>query len=136
MKNLFLSIIFLVFYANSSLAEPTQNITENQTYRIYPSYDEQLEQLYSMLGGLHSLSNICFNKNQQWRNFAQSLASSENLNPIRRTKLFAAFNTSYRVFTTTYQTCTDSARQAYALYKKQGKQLAINLLNKLAYTEK
>ena len=89
-----------------------------------------------MLGGLHSLSNICFNKNQQWRNFAQSLASSENLNPIRRTKLFAAFNTSYRVFTTTYQTCTDSARQAYALYKKQGKQLAINLLNKLAYTEK
>ena len=136
MKNVFLSIIFLVFYTNSSLAESIQNISESKTYKNYTSYDEQLEQLYSILGSLHSLSNICFNKNQEWRDFAQSLASSENLNSLRRTKLFAAFNTSYRVFTTTYQTCTDSARQAYALYKKQGKLLASNVLNKLAYTER
>lgn len=130
------SFILLIFFINNALAEEKKPIDNIKTYQSLTLYDDQLSQLYSTLGALHSLSNICFGTNQQWRNFAQSLNNSENLNSLRRITLFAAFNTSYRTFTTTYNNCTPAAKEIYAIYKNQGKDIANNLLQKLAYSEK
>lgn len=137
MKIKFIQLLILfLFSIGNAIAEPVSdkdNAVEVQTLTLY---DEQLAELYYTLGALHSLSNICFEKNQKWRDFAQSLNSSENLNSLRRAKLYASFNTAYRTFTTTYQSCTNTAKVTYAIYKKQGKQISNNLINKLAYTEK
>lgn len=134
MKKTYLAtIVFLLIPWASAIAQDSAPVP---IYQNYTSYDEQLENLYSVLGALHSISNICYHDNQKWRDFAQSLGTSENLNSLRRTRFFAAFNTSYRTLSTTYQNCTASAQQAYNLYKQQGKAIANNLLSKLAYSER
>lgn len=94
-------------------------------------YDADLVKLYSALGALHFLTNICFEKTTLWREKAQNLAHTERLNNLRQKKLFGAFNDSYYGFSTNYRTCTWRALKAYNIFKADAFSLSSRLIAQL-----
>lgn len=147
--NIKLKYLFIyILLASTKLAYATDNptvttgindkatITTTDANKITETiYDDRLVQLYSALGALHFLTNICFEQTMQFRQKAEALAQSEKLNDLRKKNLFGAFNDSYNAFSTNYRSCTQSARKAYNIYKTDALAISASLITQLGQTQ-
>jgi len=97
--------------------------------------DEGLERMAEILGSLHYLDNLCYEARKEqasneWRHFMDRLILTGNLIPRQRSRLVHAFNRSYRSFSENHHQCTRSAIEATDLYRKEGKILAEEIVNR------
>jgi uncharacterized protein (TIGR02301 family) len=92
-------------------------------------YDERLMRLSEILGAVHYLRELCGNSDGQlWRERMRDIMDGEGSSALRRAKLTRSFNTGYRSYSRTYQTCTPSAQTAIERFLSEGTQLADALL--------
>jgi uncharacterized protein (TIGR02301 family) len=88
-------------------------------------YDERLMRLSEILGAVHYLRELCGNSDGQlWRERMRDIMEGEGSSALRRAKLTRSFNTGYRSYSRTYQTCTPSAQTAIDRFLAEGTQLA------------
>ena len=88
-------------------------------------YDERLLRLSEILGAVHYLRELCGNSDGQlWRERMRDLMEGEGSSALRRAKLTRSFNTGYRSYSRTYQTCTPSAQTAIDRFLAEGTQLS------------
>lgn len=93
-------------------------------------YDERLMRLSEILGAVHYLRELCGNSDGQlWRERMRDIMDGEGSSTLRRAKLTRSFNTGYRSYSRTYQSCTPSAQTAIDRFLTEGTQLADALLN-------
>lgn len=92
-------------------------------------YDERLMRLSEILGAVHYLRELCGNSDGQlWRERMRDIMDGEGSSTLRRAKLTRSFNTGYRSYSRTYQSCTPSAQTAIDRFLTEGTQLADALL--------
>ena len=92
-------------------------------------YDERLMRLSEILGAVHYLRELCGNSDGQlWRERMRDIMDGEGSSALRRAKLTRSFNTGYRSYSRTYQSCTPSAQTAIERFLSEGTQLADALL--------
>lgn len=95
-----------------------------------PPYEQQLMRLAEVLGALHSLRPLCGEHDQpDWRQRMVMLLDAETEPGNRRRRYIERFNQGYRGFSSTYRTCTDSARLAMEHYMQEGQTLIAEVLN-------
>lgn len=88
-------------------------------------YDERLMRLSEILGAVHYLRELCGNSDGQlWRERMRDIMDGEGSSALRRAKLTRSFNTGYRSYSRTYQSCTPSAQTAIERFLSEGTQLA------------
>jgi uncharacterized protein (TIGR02301 family) len=92
-------------------------------------YDVKLLRLAEILGAVHYLRELCgANEGQLWRNRMQELIESEGAAAAqRRARLTTRFNSGYRSYSRTYQTCTPSAQTAVTRFLAEGATLSDEL---------
>ncbi|MBI1252330.1 MAG: TIGR02301 family protein [Alphaproteobacteria bacterium] len=89
------------------------------------SYDEQVVELSTVLGGAHYLRILCSGRaDQTWRDFMRGLIERE---PNRSGSLSRAFNAGYRREEERFPVCTQGARNMEAELRAQGLRLADGL---------
>ncbi len=93
-----------------------------------PPYDDRLVRLSEIVGSVHYLRTLCSGTDEGWREKMQDLIDTEADSPERRARLIAAFNRGYRSFASVYRNCTDLAIEAEQLYRKQGLELASEII--------
>jgi uncharacterized protein (TIGR02301 family) len=92
-------------------------------------YDERLMRLSEILGAVHYLRELCgSNDGQLWRERMRDIMEGEGSSALRRAKLTRSFNTGYRSYSRTYQSCTPSAQTAIDRFLTEGTQLADALI--------
>jgi uncharacterized protein (TIGR02301 family) len=92
-------------------------------------YDERLMRLSEILGAVHYLRELCGNNDGQlWRERMRDIMEGEGSSALRRAKLTRSFNTGYRSYSRTYQSCTPSAQTAIDRFLTEGTQLADALI--------
>lgn len=117
------NLLFIIVFSISSLipfAAQTQQISQ---------YDRKMLRLAEILGSLHYLRNLCDKPTMQWRDRMNEITTSEKQDPLRKTRLYAAFNDAYRAFSENYHSCTPAAAQADQNYLAEGKILSNELLS-------
>lgn len=88
-------------------------------------YDNELQRLAEILGGLHYLREICgAREGQTWRNEMQALVEAETQAGERRERMIAAFNRGFSGFQQTYRTCTPAASLAIKRFLDEGAKIA------------
>jgi uncharacterized protein (TIGR02301 family) len=91
-------------------------------------YDVKLMRLAEILGAVHYLRELCgANEGQLWRSRMQELIESEGAAAARRARLTTRFNSGYRSYSRTYQTCTPSAQTAISRFLAEGAKLSDEL---------
>lgn len=93
-----------------------------------PPYDDRLARLSEIVGSVHYLRTLCSENDEGWREKMQDLIDTEADSAQRRARLIAAFNRGYRSFASVYRNCTEQAIEAEQLYRKQGLELASEII--------
>ena len=92
-------------------------------------YDERLMRLSEILGAVHYLRELCgANDGQVWRDRMKELMDSEGSTALRRAKLTSSFNSGYRSYSRTYNSCTPSAQTAINRFLAEGTEIADGLI--------
>jgi uncharacterized protein (TIGR02301 family) len=92
-------------------------------------YDERLMRLSEILGAVHYLRELCgANDGQVWRDRMKELMDSEGSTALRRAKLTRSFNSGYRSYSRTYNSCTPSAQTAINRFLAEGSEIADGLI--------
>lgn len=99
-----------------------------QSQDIKPPYDDRLIRLSEIVGSVHYLRTLCVGADEGWRTRMQALIDVEAGQGARRARMVAAFNKGYRSFASVYRNCTDVAVEAEELYRKQGLELASEII--------
>ena len=88
-------------------------------------YDDKLTRLAEVLGAVHFLRELCgSNDGQVWRDRMREILDGEGYTDLRRAKLTRSFNSGYRSYSRTYQTCTSTAQTAISRFLVEGVQIA------------
>ena len=91
-------------------------------------YDERLVRLSELLGAVHYLRELCgASDGQLWRERMKDLIDSDGGSALRRTRLTKSFNTGYRSFKRSYQTCSPAAQTTLNRFLSEGQELADGL---------
>jgi uncharacterized protein (TIGR02301 family) len=92
-------------------------------------YDDRLMRLSEILGAVHYLRELCgANDGQLWRERMRELMDAEGSTALRRAKLTRSFNSGYRSYSRTYNSCTPSAQTAISRFLAEGSDLADGLV--------
>jgi uncharacterized protein (TIGR02301 family) len=92
-------------------------------------YDDRLMRLSEILGAVHYLRELCgANEGQAWRDRMRELMDAEGSTALRRAKLTRSFNSGYRSYSRTYNSCTPSAQTAISRFLAEGAEIADGLL--------
>jgi uncharacterized protein (TIGR02301 family) len=92
-------------------------------------YDERLMRLSEILGAVHYLRELCgANDGQVWRDRMKELMDAEGSTALRRAKLTRSFNSGYRSYSRTYNSCTPSAQTAISRFLVEGSEIADGLM--------
>ena len=92
-------------------------------------YDDRLMRLSEILGAVHYLRELCgANDGQAWRERMRELMDAEGSTSLRRAKLTRSFNSGYRSYSRTYNSCTPSAQTAIARFLAEGGEIADGLI--------
>ncbi|WP_136658659.1 TIGR02301 family protein [Nitratireductor sp. XY-223] len=95
---------------------------------VEPPYEERLIRLSEIVGSVHYLRKLCLGSDEGWRAKMQSLIDIEATDPDRRARFVAAFNKGYRSFASVHRKCNSVAVEAEELYRKQGLELASEII--------
>jgi uncharacterized protein (TIGR02301 family) len=88
-------------------------------------YDDRLMRLSEILGAVHYLRELCgANDGQMWRERMRELMDAEGSTALRRAKLTRSFNSGYRSYSRTYNSCTASAQTAITKFLAEGAEIA------------
>jgi uncharacterized protein (TIGR02301 family) len=88
-------------------------------------YDDRLMRLSEILGAVHYLRELCgANDGQVWRERMRELMDAEGSTALRRAKLTRSFNSGYRSYSRTYNSCTSSAQTAITKFLSEGAEIA------------
>ncbi len=93
-----------------------------------PPYEDRLIRLSEIVGSVHYLRTLCMGVDEGWRSRMQALIDVEAGEAARRARMIAAFNKGYRSFASVYRNCTDAAVEAEELYRKEGLELASEII--------
>jgi uncharacterized protein (TIGR02301 family) len=92
-------------------------------------YDDRLMRLSEILGAVHYLRELCgANDGQVWRDRMKELMDAEGSTALRRAKLTRSFNSGYRSYSRTYNSCTPSAQTAISRFLAEGSEIADALI--------
>lgn len=92
-------------------------------------YDDRLLRLSEILGAVHYLRELCGNSDGQiWRDRMRELIEGEGGSAQRRARFAESFNSGYRSYSRTYQSCTPTAQVAIGRFLTEGAQLADTLV--------
>ena len=92
-------------------------------------YDDKLTRLAEVLGAVHFLRELCGSTDGQlWRERMREILDGEGATALRRAKLTRSFNSGYRSYSRTYQTCTPTAQTAISRFLAEGVQIADSLV--------
>jgi uncharacterized protein (TIGR02301 family) len=92
-------------------------------------YDERLSRLAEILGAVHYLRELCgSNDGQMWRDRMREIVDGEGASASRRATLARSFNSGYRGYSRTYQTCSPTAQTAINRFMVEGVQIADTLV--------
>jgi uncharacterized protein (TIGR02301 family) len=92
-------------------------------------YDDRLMRLSEILGAVHYLRELCgANDGQLWRERMRELMDAEGSTALRRARLTRSFNSGYRSYSRTYNSCTPSAQTAIARFLAEGTEIADGLV--------
>ena len=92
-------------------------------------YDDKLTRLAEVLGAVHFLRELCgSNDGQVWRDRMREILDGEGYTDLRRAKLTRSFNSGYRSYSRTYNTCSSSAQTAINRFLTEGTQLSEGLV--------
>ncbi len=100
----------LVGLAFAALAGLPFAVTPSQA--IDPPYQQEMQRLTEIMGSLYFLQPLCGFSDDDWRNQASELISSDDPDDDRRARLIGAFNEGYAAYARLYRTCTPSADEA------------------------
>jgi uncharacterized protein (TIGR02301 family) len=93
-----------------------------------PIFEDKLLRLSEILGSLSFLRDLCGDGDgAAWRRQMDTLLTSEQPTPKRRTRLIARFNHGFETYNAVYRTCTPSAELAIARYLDEGEALTSDL---------
>ncbi|MEX3008162.1 TIGR02301 family protein [Hoeflea sp. TYP-13] len=95
---------------------------------VEPPYEERLIRLSEIVGSVHYLRTLCLQSDEGWRAKMQELIDLEARDPERRARFIAAFNKGYRSFASVHRKCNSVAIEAEELYRKQGLELASEII--------
>ncbi|MCR9139110.1 MAG: TIGR02301 family protein [Alphaproteobacteria bacterium] len=95
---------------------------------VKPPYEDRLIRLSEIVGSVHYLRTLCMGVDEGWRSRMQALIDVEAGQEARRARMIAAFNKGYRSFASVYRSCTDVAVEAEELYRKEGLELASEII--------
>lgn len=93
-----------------------------------PPYEQRLIRLSEIVGSVHYLRTLCLGSDEGWRDKMQALINIEATDPARRARFVAAFNKGYRSFASVHRKCNSVAIEAEELYRKQGLELASEII--------
>lgn len=93
-----------------------------------PPYEARLMRLSEIVGSVHYLRTLCLKTDEGWRDKMQELIDLETSDPERRARFVAAFNKGYRSFASLHRKCNSVAIEAEELYRKQGLELASEVI--------
>lgn len=92
-------------------------------------YDEKLVRLAEILGAVHYLRELCGQTDgQQWRERMREILEADGGSALRRAMLTRSFNSGYRSYGRTYQSCTPTAQTAISRFLQEGAQIADGLV--------
>ena len=92
-------------------------------------YDDKLTRLAEVLGAVHYLRELCgATDGQLWRERMSEILEGEGATALRRAKLTRSFNSGYRSYSRTYQTCTPTAQTAISRFLAEGVLIADGLV--------
>ena len=92
-------------------------------------YDEKLVRLSEILGAVHYLRELCGQSDgQQWRDRMREILDADGGSALRKAMLTRGFNSGYRSYGRTYQTCTPTAQSAIGRFLAEGAQIADGLV--------
>jgi uncharacterized protein (TIGR02301 family) len=95
-------------------------------------YDDRLMRLSEILGAVHYLRELCgANDGQVWRDRMRELMDAEGSTALRRAKLTRSFNSGYRSYSRTYNSCTPSAQTAISRFLAEGTEIADGLVKSM-----
>ncbi|MCY6381444.1 TIGR02301 family protein [Hoeflea prorocentri] len=95
---------------------------------VQPPYEARLIRLSEIVGSVHYLRTLCLKTDEGWRTKMQALIDLEATDPERRARFVAAFNKGYRSFASVHRKCNTVAIEAEELYRKQGLELASEII--------
>ena len=95
---------------------------------VEPPYEARLLRLSEIVGSVHYLRTLCLKTDEGWRAKMQELIDLETSDPERRARFVAAFNKGYRSFASVHRKCNSVAIEAEELYRKQGLELASEII--------
>lgn len=88
-------------------------------------YDEKLVRVAEILGAVHYLRELCGQTDgQQWRDRMREILEADGGSALRRAMLTRGFNSGYRSYGRTYQSCTPTAQTAIGRFLEEGSKLA------------
>ena len=91
-------------------------------------YDDKLLRLSEILGAVHFLRELCgADEGQLWRLQMAKLLEAEGDSSARRALLVNSFNSGYRSYRRTYQTCTSAAKDQTQRFLTEGADLTKTL---------
>ena len=114
-------------FGTASIAQ-AQDTVEPQVQIIEPPYEERLLRLSEIVGSVHYLRTLCLKTDEGWRSKMEELINLEATDPQRRARFVAAFNRGYRSFASVHRKCNSVAIEAEELYRKQGLELASEII--------
>ncbi len=92
-------------------------------------YDEKLVRLAEILGAVHYLRELCGQTDgQQWRERMREILEADGGSALRRAMLTRSFNSGYRSYGRTYQSCTPTAQTAISRFLQEGAQIADGMI--------
>jgi len=115
-----LTFLLLALLALSAAPAPAQDTK--------PPYEDRLVRLSEIVGSVHYLRTLCMGVDEGWRSKMQALIDLEAGQQARRARMIAAFNKGYRSFASVYRNCTNVAVEAEELYRKEGLELASEII--------
>lgn len=112
----------------AAFAQTAQTEEEPQIQIIEPPYEQRLLRLSEIVGSVHYLRTLCLKEDEGWRSKMEQLINLEATDPQRRARFVAAFNKGYRSFASVHRKCNSVAIEAEELYRKQGLELASEII--------
>ncbi len=118
----------LALPAVPAFAQTAETEEEPQIQIIEPPYEARLLRLSEIVGSVHYLRTLCLKKDEGWRTKMEELIRLEATDAQRRARFVAAFNKGYRSFASVHRKCNSVAIEAEELYRKQGLELASEII--------
>jgi uncharacterized protein (TIGR02301 family) len=108
-----------------------QDAVEPQVLPVLPTeppYEARLLRLSEIVGSVHYLRTLCLKTDEGWRTKMEELINLEASDAQRRARFIAAFNKGYRSFASVHRKCNSVAIEAEELYRRQGLELASEII--------